>query len=67
MTKRSDMSWKMSFMKCWKCQGISKAHWHDKEFEGSVAGSKCGFPFMARGDADIVVPCSQVKLGVNLC
>ena len=41
------------------CQGISKAHWHDEEFEGSVVGSKCGLPFMAQGDADIIVPCGQ--------
>ena len=62
------MSWKMSFMKLLEgCQGISKAHWHDEEFEGSVTGSKCGLPFVARGNADVIVPCSQVELGVNLC
>jgi len=28
------MSWKMSFMKCWKVEGIvSESHWHDKELE----------------------------------
>ena len=34
---------------------IGKSHWHDKKFKGAISGPKHCFPFVTRGNVDIVV------------
>ena len=46
-----------------KCVG--KSHWHDKEFKGAIMGLKHCFPFVTRGDANIVVSGAHVTFGVD--
>ena len=50
-------------LKCGWC--IGKSHWHDKKFEGAIVGPKHCFPFVTRGDANIVVTGAQVEFGVD--
>ncbi len=47
-------------------RGIGKSHGHDQEFERAIACLERGLPFMTSSDADIVVACTQIKLGVDL-
>ena len=49
-----------------KCgRPICMSHWHDKKFKGAIAGPKHCFPFVTRGNANIVVTGTQVKFGVD--
>ena len=49
-----------------KCgQPVGMSHWNDKKFKGAIAGPKHCFPFVTRGDANIVVTGMQVKFGVD--
>ena len=46
--------------------GIGKSHRHDQEFEGAIASLKGCLPFVARGDANVVVTGAQVEFGVDV-
>src|SRR6266481_1795226 len=47
-------------------RGIGESHGHDQELKRAIACSECGLPLMTSSDADIVVACMQIKLGVDL-
>ena len=45
------------------CGGIGHSEGHDQVFERAIAGAKGCFPFVPRGNADIVVAPVNVELG----
>src|SRR6266481_7498133 len=47
-------------------RGIGKSHGHDQKFERAIVCLECGLPLMTSSDVDIVVACTQIKLGVYL-
>ena len=47
------------------CGCLGKAQWHNEELEGSIASLKCCVPLMTQSGASTVIPCTQVRLGVD--
>ena len=47
-------------------RGIGESHGHAQKFERAIVCLKCGLPLMTSSNVDIVVACTQIKLGVDL-